>query len=217
MTNFTYNRDIPNPPNNPSQDVPSMKINTNSIDDLIAVDHYSFNVTNGGLHKQVQMPSIIGVPPGLISNTTNLYANAANGASQLFYTNGTSGNGYQLTRSDNANFGTFGTYTSYGPPPAGFTQDGGWTFLPGGLLFQYGFFGKVGDLGGSGTIKFPVAFSPGPTNGVFSISMILYRNSASANSVLVLDTTGSPTISDFKFIVSNSTSSDGIYWTAIGK
>lgn len=50
---FAYTRDIPNPPNNPSSDVPNMKINTNSISDLINVDHQSFGVANGGTHKQI--------------------------------------------------------------------------------------------------------------------------------------------------------------------
>lgn len=49
----TYNRDIPDAPNNPSNDQPKMKVNTNAIDDLLAVDHVSFNTANGGFHKRV--------------------------------------------------------------------------------------------------------------------------------------------------------------------
>lgn len=52
MSLFTYNRDIPDAPNNPSNDQPKMKTNTNSTDDLIAVDHVSFNDTPGGTHLQ---------------------------------------------------------------------------------------------------------------------------------------------------------------------
>jgi hypothetical protein len=51
MPNFVYNRDIPDAPNNPSDDQPDMKDNTNSTDDLIDEDHYSFNDNNGGLHN----------------------------------------------------------------------------------------------------------------------------------------------------------------------
>ncbi len=57
MSSFTYNRDIPDAPNNPSNDQPKMKINTNATDDLIAVDHVSFNTSPGGTHKQVTISS----------------------------------------------------------------------------------------------------------------------------------------------------------------
>ncbi len=53
MPLFSYNRDIPDGPNNPSVDQPKMKINTNSTDDLIDVDHFSFDESNGGYHRQV--------------------------------------------------------------------------------------------------------------------------------------------------------------------
>lgn len=47
-----YNRDIPDAPNNPSVDQPKMKTNTNAVDTILAVDHISFNATNGGTHLQ---------------------------------------------------------------------------------------------------------------------------------------------------------------------
>lgn len=67
-----YNRDIPDTPNNPSVDQPKMKTNTNSIDDIIAVDHISFNATNGGTHKQnsytgFSTGTVIGGVPGSVA------------------------------------------------------------------------------------------------------------------------------------------------------
>lgn len=58
MPNFTYTRDIPDGPHNPSVDQPDMKTNNNSIDDLIEIDHYSFNdATNfSGYHKVIHEP-----------------------------------------------------------------------------------------------------------------------------------------------------------------
>jgi len=50
---ITYTRDIPDAPNNPSVDQGPMKTNTNSIDTLIAVDHYTFADVPSGTHKQV--------------------------------------------------------------------------------------------------------------------------------------------------------------------
>lgn len=51
--NLPYNINIPDAPNNPSNDQPLMKDNTNSTNTLIGVDHYSFNDDLGGNHKQV--------------------------------------------------------------------------------------------------------------------------------------------------------------------
>jgi hypothetical protein len=60
-----YNRDIPDAPNNPSTDQPKMKQNTNAIDDLISVDHLSFQATNFGTHKQTAFENFsAGVVPG---------------------------------------------------------------------------------------------------------------------------------------------------------
>lgn len=53
MTNFTYNNAIPNGPNNPSNDQPLMQANTDAIDNLIKVDHVSFNTNNGGYHTVI--------------------------------------------------------------------------------------------------------------------------------------------------------------------
>src|SRR5258708_30758417 len=58
-----YTRDIPDAPNNPSGDQSKMKINTNSIDTLLQVDHISFNANNGGTHLQ---NSYVGFSPGTI-------------------------------------------------------------------------------------------------------------------------------------------------------
>jgi hypothetical protein len=52
MSIFDYTRDIPDAPNNPSNDQPKMKINNNSVEDLIAVDHVTFRASPGGTHKQ---------------------------------------------------------------------------------------------------------------------------------------------------------------------
>lgn len=53
---ITYNVNIPDTPNNPSNDQPLMKTNTNAIQTILGIDHVNFNVTNppdGGTHKQV--------------------------------------------------------------------------------------------------------------------------------------------------------------------
>ncbi len=52
---ITYTRDIPDSPHNPSVDQGPMKVNTNSTDTIIAVDHYTFADIPSGTHKQVTL------------------------------------------------------------------------------------------------------------------------------------------------------------------
>lgn len=216
MPSFTYTRDIPFSTNNPSNDQPIMQTNTNSIDSLIAVDHYSFGSAGNldGFHKQVTLP-ISSVIPTIAANQGSVYTktvttDTAHTESSLFYSPDTTGNEYQLTRTISTQFSTFSANVAYGTPPATFSQVGGWTFLPGGMLYQYGFFSKTGALGTSGTIQFPVPF----LTFVSSINMTLYRNSG--NQSLTLSSTTVPTLSNFSFLTS-SAGSDGIFWFAIGK
>jgi len=219
MVLYAYNRDIPDAPNDPSADQPLMKTNFNNIDSIIDEDHFSFDENNGGLHRQVRMPLRGGspgtIPPGLVAGEGTLYTKTVTSTgvlteTGLFYTPDNSTNEYQLTRTITAEITEFGTNIAYGTPPATFTQTGGWTFLPGGLLMQYGFFGKVGALGSSGQVQFPVQWS----TGAFSITMTLYRSSGDQS--LTLDSGTPPTTTTFNF-KSSSAGSNGLYWTAIGK
>ena len=62
MTNFVYNRGIPNGPNNPSNDQPKMQINTNSSEDIWDVDHFGFNNNQGGYHDIIHQPPVLTDP-----------------------------------------------------------------------------------------------------------------------------------------------------------
>ena len=211
---FTFNNAIPAAGNNPSSDQPDMLQNNISNALIWDVDHYGFGVANGGTHLRVRMPFNPpgAIPIGLIANEVTLYPKTASGNSNLFFTNGNSGSEYQLTRASLTNFPKFATNLAYGTPPGTFTQIGGWTFLPGGMLMQYGFYGKAGATGSSGTIQFPFTF----TTGAFSITMVAYRpDTNSGSGVLVIDSGTPPSTTGFNFRASTS-GNDGIYWTAIG-
>lgn len=87
---FPYTRDIPDPPNNPSVDVPIMKVNANTIDSWTDVDHIGFNNSQGGKHKQVTIVGNnipVAQPPTLTSEiyTNNGIADATR--PQLFWQN----------------------------------------------------------------------------------------------------------------------------------
>lgn len=169
MANFTYNNDIPDTPNNPSNDQPLMKINTNSIDDLIEVDHVSFNTNNGGFHKQSQYLNG-NLPAGLGSGAGTVYSKAVSGTSQIFFTPDASGNEYQQTRAIGSSFPLFGLQTN-NYNGVGTAFNGGWTYLPGNLLLQYGVCTAVTDT----AIPFPVAFTGNP----FTIQLTGFYNNNS--------------------------------------
>ena len=93
---FPYTLNIPNPPSNPSTDVPNMQTNANSISSLIAVDHTGFNTSSGGTHLQVtfngnNVPS--SQPPPLQSVLYTNSGTADPAHPQLFWANFNSWNG----------------------------------------------------------------------------------------------------------------------------
>lgn len=94
---FDYTRDIPDGPHNPSNDQPNMKINTNSIDNLLAVDHVSFNSVDSGKHNFVHLtnqtptPSV-GATEGVI------FQRVVGSNTELFYRYGSApSNTFQIT------------------------------------------------------------------------------------------------------------------------
>lgn len=173
-----------------------------------SVNHVVYNDPNEGKHKFLQMPEQVSAPT-TAANEAGFYAKVGTNPaeSNLFFRGEGSGFEYQLTKSIAASTGNFGNNSAYGAPPAGFTQTGGWTFLPGGLLLQYGFYGKTGALGSTGTIQFPVTFS----TAVYSVTDGLNRTSSGDQSVTI----NVVSVSNFTF-KSSSSGSDGIYWQAIG-
>jgi hypothetical protein len=84
---FSYFPNIPNPPNDPADDVSSMQTNSQSIGQLIAVDHVGFNVANGGFHKQITFQN--GNVPTLPSSFGVLFTQTGSSSiPQLFYYSG---------------------------------------------------------------------------------------------------------------------------------
>ncbi len=99
MTNFDYNLNIPNGPDNPSADWPLMQTNTNSTSQIIGVDHVTFETNNGGYHTDIHM--IPQAPPSAISGigqlfTQNVTVNSITDT-QLFFQTGITGGLSQLT------------------------------------------------------------------------------------------------------------------------
>jgi len=206
---MTFTLGIPKGSQSLNQTFQSIQDNFTNYKTVVGINHFAPNTANQGKHTFVEMPNFSGTPT-TFAGEGSIFSRTRNGYSQVWYTPDAGAVRYQLTRCDDANFSTFAAYTPYGAPPAGFTQSGGWTFLPGGLLMQYGFYGKSGATGSSGSIEFPVNFSFFP----YSIQLSLYRGSGDQS--LTIDSGFNPTPSKFKFLTSSS-GSDGIYWSAIGE
>lgn len=218
MTNFDYNEDLPNPPNDPSQDAPGMQVNTNSVAGLIAEDHVGFMLNNGGLHNKARLVNQTGMPPPLnvgagmgtiYTKFIQTLATPPTSESTLFYTPDITANEYQMTRSISAFGATFGKNISYftGTFPTNITYTGGWTFLPGGMLLQYGVILYATTVNNSFPVTFPVPFTS-PAFGVFTqdISATDFADPRVSN----------PTTTQFMFSETNTIVGTKVAWWAIG-
>jgi len=220
MPSITYNLNIPNPPNSPSSDVPNMQTNTNSINTLVNVDHYTFSSASpsAGTHKKVSLANISnpGVPVGsngvffskLATSSWPFWQNA----NSVYQMMGANANADAATASFSG-FGAFGTVT------ANYAQSAGWTFLPGGMLLQYG--SVTSTLGtpqispSTIAVTFPVVYST--ANIVVSITPICKAAGTSDIHVASLKS-GTVATSGFTCNYDSSTTAYvGFTWTAIGK
>ncbi len=204
MTTFTYTTNIPDPPNAPSVDVPKMQVNTNSVSGLVAVDHIGFGVPNGGAHNQCQISSQSSVngaiPSGLIGNGfETLYSSVKATSGELYFVRGANPTGIQLT--------------GPGTPQ---TTTNGYTFLPGGLLIQWG---TVSTTSSSGTVTFATANIAFP-NACFSVQTTAKYNSGvgvpGSQANYAPDSSSLSSTSFSWTLITSSSSWRGFYWVAIG-
>lgn len=207
---MTYNPNIPQPTDLLNVSVSQIQQNFLAARNWSAVNHFPMdNLTaNIGKHIYVDMP-ILAAPPTIIAGDGAAYT-ATLGQSQLCYTADAGGKQYQLTRAIDASFSLFGkNVNNYNAVGAAFT--GGWTFLPGGMLFQYGFVTGIPTSGSrQKAVVFPVAFTNNPA---FNVQVTGLRNNTGGDGVFVL--TGS--VTNLGFTIQNgSTTITTCYWTAIG-
>lgn len=214
--NLTFTNTIPATNNNPSNDQPGMLVNNASTNTWVAIDHYGFGDNNGGLHKWARMPVQLAVPGGTIAGEGTIYTKTA-GEGSLFYTPDATADEYQITRTIHASKALFGLNTN-NYNGVGANYNGGWTFLPGGLLLQYGTFLPLSpffNTNSNGLISFPVSFTATP----FQIILTWIGQSG-------INPTDNPalsyrngSLSTTQFRWENSEASklyDGISWMAIG-
>lgn len=184
---------------------PIINSNFQYVNTWANVNHY-FNVTNGGRHKFVEMPSLGAVPSPLTSNETTIYAKqGTSSSSQLYSTNGTSGNEYPITAMSTGNFAKFAIADAA-------NNYWGWSFIAGNLVINWGYITLL-KQGMATPVTFARSFSANP----FSITLGYATdegNSPGSNSCFVKQ--GSESATGFSIVQSSSSSSRSAYWLAIG-
>jgi hypothetical protein len=122
---YPYNPAIPNPPDDPADDVATMQANAAAIGGFVSVDHVPFNTINGGLHNQVTFLANQASPPGL-SRTTSFGTSTGVG---VLYANLSAGQSYPFWQN------ALGSFQLLGPV---FGATSGSVVFPGGIIFKWG-------------------------------------------------------------------------------
>lgn len=205
---MSYTTDIPVSGDSLGGTRDRIRTNFQLISSVFGQNHLTFGQSNRGLHKYVVMPEAGTLTPpdgipGTNANEAALYMNQGTSPAEanLFIRGESDGNHWQLTRLDNANFGRFGKASA--------TDPNGWTFLPGGLILQYGV--KLAP-GSSGTILFTTDNINFPT-ACINVSLTQRRDGSSSNQGMYLN--GIPTNLSFSYNGS-SNSDNALYWWALG-
>ena len=135
-----------------------IRTNFTLLKTTIDKNHIDMDGSFPGKHimSQYNVASFPGLA-GMQAGDATLYGKILGGVSQLYYTPDASMKEYQMTNPDTATYATFGTKDVS-------LYNRGWTFLPGGLILNYGSYSNAS--GDNGTFIFARPF----TVGVFSIS-----------------------------------------------
>lgn len=209
---MVFNPNIPRPTDLLSTSQGDLLANNAALDASFGRNHVPFStVTNNGKHSFIEMPVSAGIPapaPGLISGEGTIYTRSitdtlAVTSSVLYYTPDNSTNQYRLTNTSTADAAKFGNSTAYS---AGLI--GGWTFLPGGMIMNYGF--KANPVNND-IITFA---RPYPTGASIFITLTAYRSNSDDKTISVEK--NSITTAQFQIILSTTSTPDGVYWQVIG-
>ncbi len=151
-------------------------------------NHVDVNLTDVGKHTYVDFQAQ-GSDPGTLANEICLYNKVSSAVARLFLRLPSNGAIFQVT----------------GNAPLSATN--GKTYLPGGLLLQWG--ASSVPTGGTQAVVFPVAFS----TAAYNVQVTGIRSNNGGDGIFVL--TGSVTASGFT-LRNGSGSINVAYWMAIG-
>lgn len=198
MPYYAFNTAIPAADNDPSDDQPDMKNNNISLNSLFGVDHYSFNDTNGGYHLYGTFIAQGSASEPFATTSGVMFGKIVNGDTWPHWKNSTGSAIPLLT----------------GRPLA---ANNGYTYLPGGLVMQWGILSPVSD-NAINTVTFAtsnVDFNSTP----YYVSMQVFTPALISSSTRILTILQTKSSTDFTFYLQNTTSVaiTGVLWMAIGE
>lgn len=169
------------------------------IQDRFEDDHTTY-ASGTGKHNKMTMPEQSSAPT-TAANEGALYSKVGTNPAEtnLFFRAESDGYEYQMTHAYSANTGTFAT------------SPFGWTFLPGGLILQWG---SLTNPGTSGTITFADNTFSFP-NSIIQIQLQIYHNS-SGNESATVKQDDPPTTALFKYRTTSSSANTVLKWYALG-
>lgn len=182
---------LPNAGQSLGQTRADIRENFNIIQDSFGRNHVGLNdgtPGNRGKHNFCTFVAQGSTPTPRIAGESYLFSRTFNGVEELAFCPNVVGNVYQLTRTIAAS-------------TASFAQATGWTFLPGGLLLQYG---TGVSTGATTAVVFPVTFTT-----LYSIT--LSRRSTSSTYGY-----SSPSTTGFDFVSDSPSVGVNFGWMAIG-
>lgn len=188
---------VPNSGQSLGQTRDQIRNNLNELKSSLAVNHYDLDLSNVGKHMFMQMP-VQGSLPATAMGEGELHTQTVSSLSQLFYSrDNVAGTLVQMTAGDTSQ--------------ASFRQPNpGWTFLPGGIIMQYGISPVVNAT--TKVITYPIPF----TSQVFNIQATPQRQNSSPGSTYGWFVENN-TLSLTQFTIQDfSGHSYGYYWVAIG-
>lgn len=220
MSSIDYVPDIPNQNNDPSFDAPNMRLNTNAIRDLIAIDHVGFNtnVSQSGYHNVIHqnnngtrsgVGAVFSGIPAAIANVNQIFA--------ALYTPDTTGGVIDTQLFNRTGLGGVSQLTG------NLSQNDGWQWV-GGILIQWGtvaFGGSQSHETAVVTFKDRVAGAiPFPNNCFVVIPQLQVASQSetiASNTIAIR----SKSNTQFRWVYNSSSSSGstaypGFYWIAVG-
>lgn len=175
---MTYTNNIPQSTDDPTASQPLILANFQAIATVVNKNHVDFNDSDEGKHKFLQMPEQSSAPT-TAANEGGLYTKESNSITELYFRRESDGTEIQLTDGDPS------------------TGASGYTFLPGGLLLQWG-------TGSGSTLGTSVSFSTSFSTVYQAVGSVITTTSNQAvsissvsNSGFTAKTNGNTTISYF--------------------
>lgn len=172
-----------------------IRTNSDLLKSSLAINHVDLGLADVGKHKFVVMP-VQGAAPTTAASEAATYTKTVSARSQLFFIrDNTAGTECALTAGDTSN--------------ARFAQSPGWSFLPGGLIVQWG---TKTNPSTSGSVTFATSNINFPT-ACFQVMLTLQHNSSGNESATVQPT---PSTTGFSYRTTSSSANTVLYWIAIG-